>query len=128
MSLPSFLASTALQVSRAIGAGYWNALARWPGTPVVDDGGSIVSPGSSLSLACHVQIDSADETMRAEAGYTDGDVAALVLVATLDGALDTDARLVVLEGPHAGTYSVQSVRKDAAGSHWRCRARLSNAA
>lgn len=95
--------------------------------PVFDDGGSILEPGTPIAKACMCQVDAADEKMRAQEGYVDKDVALLVLVATLNAALDTDATVeVTVEvtvGPNAGTYSVQSVSKDSMGTHWLCRGR-----
>lgn len=122
MGMAETVAAIALQVSRATGVGYVAATAVWPGTPVMV-GGSIVTPGTPVEKSCQAQIDRADEAMRAEAGFTERDMRVLILLATLDGELDTDARLIVSAGPHAGTWSLQSVGKDAAGTHWRCRGR-----
>jgi len=112
----------ALSMSRAFGGPYHDAVARWPGMPVTV-GGSIVTPGVPVEKPCSCQVDSVTEAMRSEAGYADKDVALLVLCATLDGELDTDATVEVTAGPNAGTYSVQSVSRDPMASHWLCRGR-----
>lgn len=88
---------------------------RWPGTPVLDEGGSIVSPGTPEEYDCSVQIDLCTEAMRLEAGYTDKDVRLLVLAPDLGRAVDTDATVEVLSGPHVETWSIQSQAKDVMG-------------
>lgn len=124
MSIADAFADIALAFSEAGLGPYHDSEARWPGTPVIDDGGSIVSPGTPIALTCDCQVDSVTEAMRSEAGYTDRDVALLVLASTLAGELDTDATIAVLAGPYAGnSYSVQSVGKDSMASHWVCRGR-----
>jgi hypothetical protein len=110
-------------LATAFGAPFHAGKARWPGVPVYDDGGSIVSPGSPIVKDCTVQVDAATEAMRAAEGYKDTDVRLLVLAASLDGSLDTQATVEVLTGPHAGRYSVQSVERDPAGVAWDCRGR-----
>ncbi len=61
-----------------------------------------------------VQREPATESMRREAGYTDKDVALIVLHSTgLD--IDTDAQVTDGEG---NLWSVASVEFDAALSHW----------
>lgn len=116
------MADIALGFSAALGVGYHDALAKWPGEAVYDDGGSIQTPGTPIAKTCSVQIDAATEAMRSE-GFTDGDMRLLVLAATLDGDMDTDARVEVLAGPHVGTWLVASVERDPAGIYWQCRGR-----
>lgn len=123
MSVPTAFARVAAAFSRAGLAPYYDSIARWPGVPVLDDGGSIVEPGSPVGLSCMCQVDAVTEGMRAEAGFAEKDVALLVLVATLEVPLDTDATVEVTAGPGAGSYSVQSVGLDAMGSHYVCRGR-----
>lgn len=113
----------ALAFSQAMGAPYHAAVARWPGTPVVDDGGSIVTPGTPVAKDCRVQVDVATEAMRSAEGFKDTDVRLLVLAASLDGLLDTQAQIEVTEGPNAGVYSLQSASTDPAGIAWDCRGR-----
>lgn len=116
-------ATIAGQISAAFDGPYHDAVARWPGVPIYDDGGSIVSPGTPIALDCQVQVDAATEAMRAEVGYVGTDVRLLVLTSTLAGTLDTAATVEVLGGPGAGRYSVQSVGRDPLGVSWDCRGR-----
>ncbi|MET3710409.1 hypothetical protein ABIC65_001089 [Sphingomonas trueperi] len=108
--------------SGALGAGYWPAVARWPGTPVMENG-SIVTPGTPIALDCMAQVDAATEAMRGEASYTDGDVRILVLADTLAGTLDTAARIEITEGPHVGTFMIATCQRDPAAIYWDCRGR-----
>jgi len=119
----AWLAGIALAVSAEYGAGYWPAVAKTETAPTFDAGGSIVAPGQSVERQCSVQVDSVTEAMRAQDGFTEGDVRLLVLTGTLAGILDTSARISVAAGPHAGEYSVESVTKDVAGTHYDCRGR-----
>jgi len=123
VSIADAFAGIAVAFSTAGLGPYFASVAHWPGVPVTDDGGSITTPGTPIELPCMAQVDSATQSMRAEAGYVGTDVALLVLCATLDGALDTNATVEVTAGPNAGSYSVQSVSKDPMGSHWLCRGR-----
>ena len=123
MSIAEAFAGVAVAFSAAGLGPYHASVAHWPGVPVLDDGGSITTPGTPIAKECMVQVDVATQAMRSEVGFVDTDVALLVLVTTLDGALDTDATVEVQSGPNAGTYSVQSVSKDSMGSHWICRGR-----
>lgn len=119
--LDALFASVAGSVSEALGGPFHDATAHWAGTPVLDAGGSIASPGVPVEVKCLCQVDSATEAMRAEAGYVDKDVALIVIGLA---ALDTDAAVEVTAGPLPGRYSVQSVTRDALGSHWVARGRL----
>lgn len=121
--LADAFASIAGQISAAFDGPYHDAIARWPGEPVYDDGGSIIAPGVPVEKPCQVQVDSATEAMRAEIGYVGTDVRLLVLTATLAGVLDTAATVEVLGGPGAGRYSVQSAARDPLGVCWDCRGR-----
>ena len=123
VTIPAAFAKIAVAVSNAGLGPYVDSFAEWPGIPVVDDGGSIVSPGTPLSLPCKVQVDRVTEAMRQAEGYRDKDVALLVLCATPAAELDTDATLNVTAGPNAGRWSVQSVDKDTMGTHYICRGR-----
>lgn len=123
VTIPAAFARIAVAFSNAGLGPYVDSFAEWPGEPVVDDGGSIVSPGTPVSRPCKVQVDRVTEAMRQAEGYRDKDVALLVLCATLEGDLDTDATLNVTAGPNAGRWSVQSADKDTMGTHWLCRGR-----
>lgn len=108
--------------SAGLGA-FYDARAKWPGTPVYDDGGSIVTPGTPVVRTCEVQVDAATEAMRAAEGFADGDVRLLILAATLDGTMDTAATVEVLVGPHKGEWLVASVDRDPMGIYFECRGR-----
>lgn len=123
MSIAQAFADVALGVAQAFGAGFHDALAKWPGTPTMDDGGSIATPGTPISLTCSVQVDAATEAMRADEGFQQTDMRLLVLAATLDGTLDTAATIQVLAGPHQGEWSVASVERDPVGVYFECRGR-----
>lgn len=99
---------------------YFDAVARWSGAPVIDDGGSIVTPGLGSVAACQVQGDKATEAMRLAEGFLETDAALLVL--GLD-ALDTAARITIATGPHAGTWALMSAERDPVGIGWLCRGR-----
>lgn len=116
-------AQIAAAVSGAFDGPFHAGLLTWPGTPVTDDGGSIVEPGTPEVYDCTVQIDVCTEEMRGEAGYTDKDVRLIVLAPGLERAVDTDATLRVLAGPHVGTWSIQSEAKDVLGCAYDGRGR-----
>ncbi len=116
-------AGIATQISASFGGPYHDSIAHWPGVPVIDDGGSIVAPGTPIALPCQAQVDTVTEAMRAEVGFTDRDVRLLVLTSTLAGELDTAATVEVEAGPGAGRYALQSVVRDPLGVTWDCRGR-----
>lgn len=122
-SIAERMAGIALAVSARVGAGFWPAEALTETAPVFDSGGSIVTPGAPVVRACSAQVDSVTEAMRQQDGFTEGDVRLLVLAGTLSGPLSTAARIRVTAGPHAATYSVESVALDVASTHWDCRGR-----
>jgi hypothetical protein len=122
MDIAAAFAQIMVAASGALGAGYWPAVARWPGTPVME-GGSIVAPGTPVEKTCSAQVDAATDAMRSEASFTDGDVRLLILAATLGGSMDTDARVQITAGPHAGQWLVATVARDPAGIYWECRGR-----
>lgn len=83
-----------------------------------DDGGSIVGGGGPLYRACSVQIDVATTDMRADPNFVQTDVRFIVLAATLQGGLGTDAEIEVLDGPFAGTWTVSSLERDPVAAGW----------
>jgi hypothetical protein len=101
---------------------FYDAAAKWPGSATYDEGGSIETPGTPVEKTCQVQVDAVTDAMRAE-GYVDGDMRLLVLAATLDGSLDTEAVIEVDAGPHAGQWMIASVTRDPCGVYWECRGR-----
>lgn len=123
MTIAAAFADIALGFSAATGAGYHPAIARWPGKPVAESGGSIAIPGTPITKSCHAQVDAATEAMRASEGFVDGDVRLLILAATLDMDMDTDATVEITKGPHRGKWMVGSVERDPAGVYWACRGR-----
>lgn len=123
MTMASAFAGIAQAFSAAGLSAFYDAVARWPGTATYDTGGSITTPGTPIEKDCSAQIDAVTEAMRLEAGFRDKDVRLLVLCATLDGTLDTDAAVEVLAGPNAGLWSIESVSTDPAGACWECRGR-----
>lgn len=109
------------------GAPFIEAMATWPGTPVKDAGGSIVTPGTPVSLPCKAQFDEATQAMRATEGFLETDVRILVLSATLDATLDTKAKISVAAGANAGTWALLSCERDPAGVGYECRGRYAGA-
>lgn len=91
--------------------------------PVYDDGGDIVTPGTPVERSCLAQADLCGEAMRGEDGYADGDVQIIILCDTLDGAIDSDARVRINAGPFAGTWTVQSLSRDPVAVGWSIRGR-----
>ncbi len=128
MSIAQAFASIAQGFS-AVGLGaFYDAKAKWPGTPTTDVGGSITAPGTPVEKSCSVQVDYVTESMRLADNFTEKDMRLLVLAATLDGDLDTGASIEVLAGPHAGLWSLASCDRDPCGVYWECRGRLVSAA
>lgn len=74
MSMAQALADIALGFSTVLGGPYHDAVAKWTGTPVTDDGGSIVTPGEPVAKSCSVQVDSATEAMRLQDGFREKDI------------------------------------------------------
>lgn len=124
MSIADAMAGIALGFSQALGVGFWPAIARWQGETEEDDGGSLVEAADPTTKTCSVQVSACAERMRLTPGYTDKDAMLLVLAATLDGELNTDAEIEVTEGPQAGTWSIDMVDLDTAGIRWECRGRM----
>lgn len=116
-------ANLATGFAATFGAPFQDVTATWPGTAEYDTGGSIVTPGVPVSLNCKAQIDSPTEAMRNDPGFLERDMRVLVLSATLDGVLNSEAKIVVASGEHAGTWSLESVTGDPAGIGWECRGR-----
>lgn len=104
--------------ARALGSIYLPAQVISETDPVLDDGGSIIDPGTVVRRDCRAQVDVATWQMKQSAGYVAGSMRVFILAATLDGGLNTDARIEMLEGPHAGVWEVSGLEMDAAGSYW----------
>jgi hypothetical protein len=116
-------ANLATAFSNMAGGPFVDAVASWPGTPVYDDGGSIVTPGTPASYACKAQFDAPTQAMRAAEDFLQTDVRILVLAASITRALDTAATVTVATGPNAGTWSLLTCQRDPAGVGYECQGR-----
>jgi hypothetical protein len=124
-SLGAMLDAAFRQIAGAVSAQFGGPYAAgkllYPGTPVYDDGGSIITPGTPSEVDCQIQVDVCTESMRLDAGYLSTDVRLVILI---DGELDTTPDARVDAGKFAGnTYSLQSADRDTLGFGWQCRAR-----
>lgn len=109
MSFADAFADIVTGFSDAFEGPYFEAQALWPGDPIKDAGGAIVTPGTPVKIDCSAQVDSATELMRRSTEYRDGDVRLVVI--GID-ALDTDARIKIASGPHAGTWMIATIDRD----------------
>jgi len=123
MSLADAFADIGLAFSTAFGGPFHDARTIEQVDPVYDDGGSIVTPGGVAHRGCSVQIDSAIQRIREAEGYVDTDVTLIVLASTLAGGLNTEARIEVLAGPHAGVWMVSLIERDTVAAGWVGRGR-----
>ncbi len=114
-------ASIAVGFAERFGAPFIDAVAWWPGTPVKDAGGSIISPGTPVEVACKAQFDAPTVAMRQAEGFTEQD--ARILVLDFDGTLDDEAEIRVASGDNAGQWRLLTVTRDPAGVGYECRAR-----
>lgn len=109
--------------SGATGSPYGPAVAKWQGVPTYDAGGSITSPGVSVSTDVQVQFDAATQSMRGAEGFLETDVRAIILNDGIDRPIDTDAAIIVANGHWAGEWQLLSASLDPAGFGYECRAR-----
>ncbi len=116
-------ASIAQGISAAFGGPYVDGLVIDQTGAVFDDGGSIATPGTATERPCQVQVDVVTEAMRQAEGYSEGDARFLILSASLNGALGTDASVQVLCGPNAGWWLVSAIERDPMGVYWQGRGR-----
>ena len=123
MDLAAAFGEIALGFSDVLGGPYHDARVIEQAGAVFDDGGSIITPGGPVYRTCKAQIDGATQRMREVPGYVDKDMAFCVLASTLTGSLNTEARIEVLEGPHAGVWSVELIERDTAALGWVGRGR-----
>lgn len=119
--LDQVFANLATGFAEQFGTPFIDATAWWAGTPVKDAGGSIVSPGTPVSLACKVQFDAPTLAMRQAEGFVEQDARLLVLA--FDSVLDDSAEIRVASGDNAGNWSLLTVTRDPAGIGYECRAR-----
>jgi hypothetical protein len=110
--------------SQQFGAPFVDATARWTGSPVEATDGSIATPAAPVEKTCRVQISAPTEAMRLDEGFRQTDMRLIVLAASIDGTMDTDATVIVSTGAHAGTWSIESASLDTAAIGWTCRGRL----
>jgi len=123
MDLAAAFGEIALGFSDALGGPYIVAEAVWPGVAVKDAGGSIITPGTPVRKPCQAQFDRATQDMRDAPDFLETDLRILVLAATLEGLLDTKARIVVSSGQYAGSWALLSCARDPGGIGYVCRAR-----
>lgn len=122
--LAEAFAAIANGFSGIAGGPFVDGTLEWSGTPVTDDGGSIIAPGTPTKVACRVQVDVATEAMRADADFQQEDVRLLILSAGLATVPDEQAEVAIPAGDNAGRYALQTVGRDPAGVGFECRARL----
>ena len=123
MDLAAAFGEIGLGFSSLLGGPYHDARTIEQVDPVFDDGGSIVTPGGVLNRPCSAQIDAAIQRIREAGGFVDTDMTFIVLSSTLDGDLTPEARIEVLEGPHAGVWSVDLIERDPVAAGWVGRGR-----
>lgn len=124
--LDAAFAQIATLVGEAVGGPFHDAVLLYAGEAVVDDGGSIITPGTPVEVACRVQVDRVTEAMRQAEGFLEKDVRLLILGPT---SLTTEPDVSVTDGPFAGqVYSIITVGRDPLGFGWECRGRAINGA
>lgn len=123
MSLAEAFGDIGLAFSQVLDGPYHSAQTIEQVAPIYDDGGSIVTPGGVNHRSCSVQIDSAIQRIRESGSFVDTDMTFIVLASTLTGSLNTEARIEVLDGPHAGIWSVELIERDPVAAGWVGRGR-----
>lgn len=114
MDLPDAFLSLATMATGAFGAPFHDGAILSQGTPgTYDDDGNFVPGSAAGERACKVQIDALSEQNRPE-GWTDKDYRFIILRASFEGDLDTDASVKIASGPRAGTWLVSALELDAA--------------
>lgn len=99
---------------------YLPAVVKKQGTTFDDKGGM---RRTAQPRNCCAQVDRCTERMVQTEGYTTTDRGIYILADTLDGELDTDCEVTVLEGEYAGTIWKVSdpIDRDPAAAYWLCR-------
>lgn len=120
MTFAGIFSNLATAFSGAFGGPYVDGVAKFPGAAVFDAGGSIITPAAQITFPCQVQVDSATEAMRADAGFLATDVRLIVLGLT---RLDATATIAIASGDHAGTWRLMSVQSDPVSIGYECRGR-----
>lgn len=116
-------ANLATGFAEQFGGPFADAVATWQGAAVKDAGGSIITPATASSYNCKAQFDAATHSMRQAEGFLEDDVRIIVLSATLNRTLDSEAVISVAAGQYAGTWSLLSCTRDPAGIGYECRGR-----
>lgn len=117
--LDAAFASFANGFSARFGAPFVDAVAKWPGTPVTDAGGSIVTPAVPVEYSCRAQFDAPTQAMRAAEGFLETDARILVLADSLEVPLDTNASIIA----DGVKWALLTCQRDAAGIGYECRGR-----
>lgn len=113
-------------IARIFGAAlsglYPDGLLHRDGTgPIYDDEGNIVGYDDGGDLPIKVQRDACSYSMRQSEGYSEGDVALIILAAGLNSIkVTTDMQATDGAGDR---WMIRSADLDAASSHWICRGR-----
>lgn len=125
MNLPGVFANLASKVSAVMGAPFWDGVVLVDGTPGGLDDDGVFQPGSPpTEYPCRVQIDGADEYMKAVEGFADREVQMIILRASLSEDLDlntdTQVRIDDLKAPpmFRGLWLSSSLTLDPAGIGW----------
>jgi hypothetical protein len=87
--------------------------------PIYDERGNITGYGGGADIPMKVQRDRVTEAMRRADGFTDKDVALIILTAPL-GGIEITTDMEATDG-HGARWKIGSADLDAAGSHWLCR-------
>ncbi|MEH3121173.1 MAG: hypothetical protein PGN16_04200 [Sphingomonas phyllosphaerae] len=115
-------ASIAGRVSAVFGGPYWPGSLVVPGTGGGYDGEGVYQPGTPPTrIACQVQVNDVTDYMRANEGYTDGDVSLLVI--DTNAQVTTDMQVEIAGGPRAGVWMISTPSRDPAAIGWRIKAR-----
>jgi hypothetical protein len=129
MMLPNRYARIAVAVGKKLGAPYWAGVVLVDGTPgYINDDGDFVPGQPATQVPCKVQIDSASEAWRAQAGYTDKDYRFIILADGLAADLNTDAKVQVTDATAPADFraewAVSALQRDPAGIGWSGKGRL----
>ncbi len=130
MTLPARFARIASAVGGKVGAPFYAGVVLIDGTPGgYDDDGNFVPGQPATEIPCRVQIDSASEAWRAQAGYTDKDYRFVILASGFAAPIDTDAKVQMndMAAPDnlRGAWDVSSLQMDPAGIGWTGKGRKS---
>lgn len=123
MDLAAAFADIALGFSSMFGGPFYDGAVLSQAEPGhYDDDGHYVPGSEPVARPCKVQVDALSEAARAQAGLAEGEYHFIILAASLDGPVDTDARASVTD-PAApawmqGEWLVSSLTMDPVGIGW----------